>query len=219
MLSIIVICVSIVLGLEINKYIHKKDKEKQPIITEDSTKFAKEYVEVTQDNVFIYETPENIINLIKSGTGIIYFGYPECKWCQAYVQYLNEVAKEVGIQRISYINTRELKANNINKYYEIIELLKEHLTYNNGDKPVIYVPNVTFVLNGKIIANDNSTAIENSVDEPEQYWDDKKVNELKHKLRKYIKNARTLESVSPTVTDFMSPLICLKPDFEIRIAK
>ena len=174
-----------------SRSMNKKDKISEPIITEDSKRFAEEYLEVTQNNVFIYETPENVINLIKNGTGIIYLGYPECKWCQAYVKYLNDVAKEVGIQKIFYINTRKLKENNLSEYYKIIELLNEYLPYNNG-KLVLYVPNITFVINGKIIANDNNIE-EEEITDPKQYWNDKRVIELKQKLEKYMREVLVVD--------------------------
>ena len=61
----------------------------------DNEKFANEYTEVGKNNVFVYREADEIIKILEGGTGIVYLGFPECPWCQAYVPMLNEVAKEV----------------------------------------------------------------------------------------------------------------------------
>ena len=58
----------------------------------DAQKFAREYKEVSENNVFVYKNIDEIIQIMEEGTGIVYLGFPECDWCQAYVKYLDEVA-------------------------------------------------------------------------------------------------------------------------------
>ena len=53
--------------------------------TSDNEKFANEYTEVGKNNVFVYRNANEIIKILEGGTGIVYFGFPECPWCQAYV--------------------------------------------------------------------------------------------------------------------------------------
>ena len=86
----------------------------------DSEKFAKEYNLKDEDgkaldNVFVYRTPEQIINILEKGTGIVYLGFPECPWCTAYVPYLNEIAKEKEVEKIYYLNIYDLFWSTINK--------------------------------------------------------------------------------------------------------
>ena len=64
-------------------------------VLSDASKFKEEYTEVDEDNVFVYRDIDEIINILEKGTGVVYLGFPECKWCQRYVKYLNEVAKEI----------------------------------------------------------------------------------------------------------------------------
>ena len=73
----------------------------------DAKKFASEYKEVDEKNVFVYKNVDEIIKIMEHGTGIVYLGYPECPWCQAYVPYLNEVAQNIGIEKIYYCNTKK----------------------------------------------------------------------------------------------------------------
>jgi len=60
----------------------------------DNERFANEYTEVGQNNVFVYRNADEIIKILEGGTGLVYLGFPECPWCQAYVPILNEVAKK-----------------------------------------------------------------------------------------------------------------------------
>ena len=55
----------------------------------DNIKFSKEYTSVSKDNVFVYRSKDEIINILEHGTGIVYLGYPECPWCMAYVPLLD----------------------------------------------------------------------------------------------------------------------------------
>ena len=74
----------------------------------DASKFKEEYSNVSEDNVFVYRTDKEIIEILKHGTGIVYLGFPECPWCQAYVSYLDEVAKETKIEKIYYLKKQAL---------------------------------------------------------------------------------------------------------------
>ena len=61
-------------------------------------KFNEEYTLVDKDNVYVYKSINDIINVLSKGTGIVYLGFPECPWCQRYVVYLNNLAKEYNIE-------------------------------------------------------------------------------------------------------------------------
>lgn len=153
----------------------------------DAINFAKDYTEVNEENVFVYKNVDEIIKIMENGTGVVYLGYPECPWCQAYVPYLNEVAKEVGIEKIYYCNTKEVKENNMDKYYQLISLLDGHLQYNNEGEQWIYVPNVSFHIKGQIIGNNYETSKDtHGLKDPKEYWTDEEVQDLKDTLKKYM---------------------------------
>lgn len=153
----------------------------------DAVKFAKEYTQVGEDNVFVYRNSDEVISMLKHGTGIVYIGFPECPWCQTYAKYLNEVAKEVGVTKIYYYNILEDRTNNTEVYKEIVEELKEHLEFDNEGNPRVYVPNVSFHVAGKIIGNDLETAYDTKgFETPEEYWTEKEVKDLKKKLKGYM---------------------------------
>lgn len=153
----------------------------------DAARFAEEYEQVGQDNIFVYKSVEQVLDLMESGTGIVYLGYPECGWCQAYVPYLNETAREKGIREIWYCNTKEVKENDMDKYYELIALLDGHLQYTETGEQWIYVPNVSFHINGKLIGNDYETSKDtHGLTDPEDYWTEEEVRDLKQTLSGYM---------------------------------
>lgn len=158
----------------------------------DGEKFAKEYTEVGEDNVFVYRDAKEIINLLKYGTGVVYLGFPECPWCQAYVKYLNEVAKEVGINKIYYYNILEDRKNNTDVYKEIVGVLGDNLQRDDEGNYRVYVPNVSFHVNGEIIGNDYETSKDtNGFDKPSEYWTEDEINDLKDRLTTYMEEVYT----------------------------
>ena len=151
----------------------------------DNIKFSKEYTSVSKDNVFVYRSKDEIINILEHGTGIVYLGYPECPWCMAYVPLLNEIAKNEGLEKIYYYNIREDRKNNTEFYQKVVSILNDYLNYDEEGKKRIFVPNVTFVKEGKIIFNDNETSLI-SEGTPSEYWTEEKKTLFNEKFRKNI---------------------------------
>lgn len=183
---LIVISVIIIIGGGILLYfvINNKNSENNS----DNIKFAKEYTEVGEDNVFVYKDIDEIINILKYGTGVVYLGFPECPWCQAYVKYLNDTAKEANIEKIYYFNILEERKNNTEKYQEILSILGDNLQRDEEGNLKVFVPNVSFVVNGRIIGNDNETSLDTKgFENPSDYWTDEEVSELKNTLTGYMK--------------------------------
>ena len=150
----------------------------------DSEKFSKEYTGVDIENVFVYREIDEIINILEHGTGIVYLGFPECKWCQKYVKYLNDIAKETNMEKIYYYNILEDRTNNTKKYLKIVELLENYLQYDEEGNKRIYVPTVVAVKKGEIVGFDDETAWDTKgYSEPEEYWTVEEVNDLKDRLK------------------------------------
>ena len=88
-------------------------------INGDAFKFKKEYeslngtksnnkeykkVEISKNNPIKYSNYDEIIDVIKNKTGIIYLGFPECPWCRNAVPVLLEAARDNNIDTIYYLN-------------------------------------------------------------------------------------------------------------------
>ena len=146
----------------------------------DAQKFASEYTEVSEDNVFVYRTSDEIIKILEHGTGVVYLGFPECPWCQRYVVYLNEMAKQTGISKIYYLNIMDDRNNNTEAYRKIISLIGEdNLMYDDEGNSRIYVPDVSYIVDGTVIGHDNTSSVVTEADgEPDDYWTEDRVAEL-----------------------------------------
>lgn len=149
----------------------------------DNVKFAEEYTNVSEDNPFVYRNVDEIINILEKGTGVVYLGFPKCPWCQAYIPYVNEVAKKVGIEKIYYFNILEERKNNTEKYQKIVDILKEYLQNDEEGNKRIYVPALIVVKEGKIVDFDDQTDT-NGYDNPTDYWANTDPEPLKAKLEK-----------------------------------
>ena len=183
---IIIVSAIIIIGGGILLYfvLNNKDNEN------DNVRFAKEYADsqVGEDNVFVYKNIDEIINILKYGTGVVYLGFPECPWCQAYVKYLNETAKDANREKIYYFNILEDRKNNTEKYQEIVSILGDNLQRDDEGNLKVFVPNVSFVVNGKIIGNDYETSLDTKgFEKPSDYWTEEEVSELENTLSGYMK--------------------------------
>lgn len=157
-----------------------------PDTTKTTTKkFNSEYTLLDSDNVFVYKSLDEIINVLKGGTGIVFLGFPECPWCQQYVVYLNELAKENNVKEIYYYNIKNDRKDNTDKYKKVVALLDEYLPYDDAGNKRVYVPNVTFVKNGVILANDNETSLINDGSAPTDYWTKENISIFKTKMNEY----------------------------------
>ena len=151
----------------------------------DSLKFKEEYeslndtvayknikyptVSLDKKNPFVYKTEDEIIEIVKNGTGLIYLGYPKCPWCRNAVNVL----QRVDTDKIYYLNMYDLRdeykvENDVliktkegsNGYYTLLKLLDSILDdyiikdndkeYNVNEKRV-YVPLVVGIKEGKIV--------------------------------------------------------------------
>lgn len=149
----------------------------------DAEKFAKEYTKLTEDNYFVYRNSDEIIKILEHGTGVVYLGFPECKWCQAYVPILNEVADIEGLEKIYYYNILKDRKNNTEAYQQMVKILSDYLQYDEEGNKRIYVPAVIVVSEGEIIDFDDETSYDTKgLENPEEYWTEEEVSELKLRL-------------------------------------
>lgn len=167
----------------------------------DATRFAKEYTTVSRDNVFVYRTGEEILDILEKGTGVVFLGFPSCPWCQAFAGYLSEVANEKGLDVIYYYNIEKDRAENTELYQKLVSFLSAYLQYDDEGKERIYVPNVTFVSDGGIIGNDFQTSKDTAGEtDPAAYWTEERIAEFKANIGKFmqevidIKNAQCQDS-------------------------
>ena len=216
---IVIIAVLVVVASIFGVYAYKhKDEKKCKTEETDAIKFKREYeefndknydngkayfnVNLSNKNLFKYITEEDAVKFLKEGTGVIYFGFPQCPWCRSLVPYLEEIGKDYGVEKIYYLNIREIRdtykvenkkavvdQKGTDSYYELLDLLDEYLTkftitdengkkYDTGVKR-LYAPTTVVVKKGKIVGFNEGT-----VDSQEKFvaLNESEIKELKEKL-------------------------------------
>ena len=184
LIAIIIILIGVVI------YLLVRDNNKEDVETPtDAQKFSEEYSSISDDNVFVYASFDEIIDVLDGGSGIVYLGFPECQWCNAYVPYLNEVAEDVGISKILYYNIKEDRSSNSENYQKIVNLLDGYLQNDEEGNPRIYVPAVIFVNGGEIVGFDDETSLDTGgFTNPADYWSEEEVSDLKSRLTSYMQS-------------------------------
>ncbi len=141
----------------------------------DKTNEEYKSVNISENNKFVYKTEEEIIKILESKSGLIYFGFKSCPWCRSMVEVLDKASQNSKIKNIYYLdieNIRDLLALDENNkvvtekegntnYYKMLNLLdaylddyvlkgEEDVSVKTGEKR-LYAPTVIAVVNGEIV--------------------------------------------------------------------
>ena len=154
------------------KFKKKYESYNDKTIENNKDKYLK--VDLDNENVYVYKTDEEIIDIINNETGVVYFGFAECPYCRSMVKILNDVAKDNKIDKIYYVDIENIRdsyeiinktiakiTNGTSSYYKLLDILGDYLSdyiildddgqeYNTGVKR-LYAPTVVAVKNGQII--------------------------------------------------------------------
>ena len=141
-LSVVGVCVYTVLNnKEINTDAIKFRDEYSELNGKINEYNGKNYVNVSisDTNTVKYVSEEKAVELLKEGTGVIYFGFSTCPWCRSLISTLTKVAEEQKetIYYLDVLNIRstyKIEDNKLNKtregtkgYYQLLELLDNQL--------------------------------------------------------------------------------------------
>lgn len=133
---------------------------------DDALKFKSEYealnsssvkMDISENNPIKYASFDEIVEVLTKGTGVVYFGFPGCPWCRNVIPVLFDVAKENNVDTIYYFNPREIRSNGDEAYQKLTTILNDYLEESDEGVKTLYVPDVYFVKDGKIMGNHLST--------------------------------------------------------------
>lgn len=156
------------------------------------------YEKLSDDNVFYTKDSDGVLKLLEHGTGVIYLGFKECPWCQAYAPYLDEVSKENELN-VLYYDILEDRKENTEFYQTLVEAISKQgddiTGYDNDGNARIFVPLVLYVVNGEIIGYDGSETNQLSTDDisVEDFWTDERISSVKEKLDGYSKTVKAAQ--------------------------
>lgn len=175
----------------------------------EGTDYVTRTIDISEDNPMIYAEANDIISMMDNNeTFVVYFGFNTCPWCRSVLPTLLEVAEDLEIEKIYYVDVKEIRDRyKVNEDGEV-ELVKEGsegyigllarlknvledytLEYDNEEIKVgekrIYAPNVVAVVNGE--AKELETGISDEQDDPYMTLTDKMEKETYNKFNCAIK--------------------------------
>lgn len=120
-----------------------------------------------------YATQDEILSMLKQGTGVVFFTWAGCPWCHSYVEILDTVSREFDLEILCY-DIYDDREEETDFYSSVCSLLDEKLMETNSfdasGRVRIYVPEVCFVSSGEIFAHDNESSLFSGEESPELYW-------------------------------------------------
>ena len=191
-LSLILI-IAIVGAFLIYKKFEDVDLEQKEI-----DKFISEYTLLEENHVFKIINIDEAINILNNKTGIIFFCNPGSSWCQHYAKILDDTAVENDIENIYYVDIKDDRSINSNKYRKVVTIMQDYLDSDDTGNKRLSMPNLTFIKEGQIIANDNRTSLVSSDTTPEEYWTRENILTFKNNI---IESILLLEDNTSTLSD------------------
>ena len=156
----------------------------------DAESFTKEFG-ITNDNRFKYKNAKETLELLNTGTCVIFFSFPENEWSYTYAEMLNDVAKANNEEFIYYYNFKNDRSNKNYYYTNIVKILEAYVpTTDAGDKN-IYAPSVVFVKDGTIVGYDDETSIMKGDISVSNYWTNEKRASKKETFNLMFKKLRS----------------------------
>ncbi len=167
--------------------------DKSPVDENTTKKQKNEYTLITGKNLLETKSIDEVTNIINNKTGVVFLCNPKSDWCQYYAYLLNEAALERGIDKIYYANIADERNMNSNKYQKLVTALEDYLYTDDTNNKRIYMPNMTVVKDGKILANNNETSIMLNNISAKDYWNESNQFNFKEKLSNYINLLNKIE--------------------------
>ena len=144
-------------------------------------------ISIPIDNRIKYVSESQLIDLLKNGTGILYFGYNTCPWCRNAVPVLIDTVIENDVDTIYYVDIHKLDISSIRE--ELYQILDSYLEENDEGKKVLAVPDVYFIKNGEIIGEHRGTI--DSYRNPYNSMSDDQKEELSNIYQNFIEEMKS----------------------------
>lgn len=147
----------------------------------DQESFTQEFG-ITADNLYVYKTAKEVLELLNTGSGIVFFAFPENEWSHMYADILNDVGESYDIDEIWYYNFKNDRSNNNYYYNNIVRILNAYVPVIDTGEKDLYAPSFVIVRDGEIIGYDDETAISHGDVSVDDYWTMEKQQKKKVEL-------------------------------------
>ena len=105
-----------------------------------------------QDSDHVFQAlsiKESLRMFDEKGSGIIYFGKPDCDYCQCAVPELNTAAKTMGVDVVYYVDVTNAETDD--SYEDLKKAIESTFKTNTSGQKAFMVPEVIAVKNGSIV--------------------------------------------------------------------
>lgn len=139
------------------------------------TNYTYSNIDIDDSNHYRYKTYDQVLELLNSGTGIIFFGHKYSPRSRSMVNVLDAVVEASNLDDIYYLDIHnddeeyetvngilEVKIKGSKEYYELLNILKDFLPLYKNEYPRITYPTVVFVKKGNIVGVHSGTVSEHT---------------------------------------------------------
>ena len=108
-LVVIIVC-GVLFSNENDALRFKREYEKLNGVVREKDKQTTRTIKIAKDNPFIYQNEEDIIKRIDNKeTFAVYFGFADCPWCRSVVPTLVDVARDMKVDVIYYVDVKDIR--------------------------------------------------------------------------------------------------------------
>jgi hypothetical protein len=148
-----------------NKYENKRDNHILVI---------SDYYKDVEKDKFEVIRGARLINLLKSGNNLIFIGSSQYEYSIKYMELINEVVKEINVDKVYYYDIVNDKSQLNSNYYEIVEALSGSLTTSDSTKNNLVAPSFYILNDGEVKYYNTQTAVMKNTDNVDKYWTEEK---------------------------------------------
>ena len=97
---------------EVKKSDSLRFKEEYESLNGQTSKDDKKYreLDIPSNNPFVYASAKEIIKMMDNKESfVVYFGFESCPWCRSVISTLIEVAKDNSVDKIYYVNVKNIR--------------------------------------------------------------------------------------------------------------
>jgi len=156
--------VCIILFIVIGKTNFQKD------IDTEAEQFSSIYNLVEDDNLFHFSNANEVLTILNGRSGIILLGFPLNEWTNYYADILDDVSKELDVDKIYYYDFLKDRDESNGTYETIVNKLSVYVTVDDEGRKDLHAPTVIVVKDGEIIGYFDDTAIIKGTVTPEIYY-------------------------------------------------
>ena len=149
----------------------------------EAKQFSSLYNLVDKDNLYVFSDATDVLNILKGRSGVIFLSFPSNKWADQYAKILNEVGKEVGLDKIYYYDFKKDRDESNGTYETIVNELGMYVPTDDMNTQNIQAPTIVIVKKGVIIAYFDDVTLMRGPVTPKEYYTENHIASIKSSIK------------------------------------